>query len=194
MKVKQHRGPILAPRFCHGFYRKFSGRLSCLCDSLRAALCGLRVPAYRARRHPGFAAAASLIVALFPPERPDLPGVVFSTGMECGDAKLTLFILQQDENWLIRFRDGDFGPYRTRQEAMMFAVDAAQQLGEEGENAEVCDGRNWASAGMDLWAGRCRGCSPETSTCATWRKKSRATALLNEHANASGVALMLVFA
>jgi len=48
------------------------------------------------------------------------------------------FILQQDENWLIRFRDGDFGPYRTRQEAMMFAVDAAQQLGEKGENAEVC--------------------------------------------------------
>jgi Uncharacterized protein conserved in bacteria (DUF2188) len=48
------------------------------------------------------------------------------------------FIVQQDDTWLIRYRDGDFGPYRTRQEAMMFAVDAAQQLGEQGEAAEVC--------------------------------------------------------
>ena len=48
------------------------------------------------------------------------------------------FIVQQDDTWHIRFRDGDFGPYRTRQEAMMFAVDAAQQLGKAGEVTEVC--------------------------------------------------------
>jgi hypothetical protein len=48
------------------------------------------------------------------------------------------FIVQENESWHIRFRDGDFGPYRTRQEAMMFAVDAAQQLGKQGEAAEVC--------------------------------------------------------
>ena len=49
------------------------------------------------------------------------------------------FIVQTDDGWVIRFAGGDFGPYQTRQEAMLFAVDAAQRLGEEkGENAEVC--------------------------------------------------------
>jgi hypothetical protein len=49
------------------------------------------------------------------------------------------FIVQTEDGWLIRFAGGDFGPYQTRQEAMLFAVDAAQRLGEtKGENAEVC--------------------------------------------------------
>jgi hypothetical protein len=48
------------------------------------------------------------------------------------------FIVQKDEDWVIRFGNEDFGPYRTRQEAMLFAVDAAQKLGESGQNAEVC--------------------------------------------------------
>ncbi len=48
------------------------------------------------------------------------------------------FIVQRDDGWVIRFGDKDFGPYRTRKEALLFAVDAAQKLGEIGENAEVC--------------------------------------------------------
>ena len=48
------------------------------------------------------------------------------------------FIVQQDEEWLIKFQDEQFGPYHTQKEAMLFAVDAAQKLGEHGENAEVC--------------------------------------------------------
>lgn len=48
------------------------------------------------------------------------------------------FVVEQDGTWRIRFRDDDFGPYRTREEAIMFAVDAAQQLGEKGEATEVC--------------------------------------------------------
>ena len=48
------------------------------------------------------------------------------------------FIVQQDEEWLIKFQDEQFGPYHTQKEAMLFAVDAAQTLGEHGENAEVC--------------------------------------------------------
>ncbi|WP_325610202.1 DUF2188 domain-containing protein [Pseudorhodoplanes sp.] len=48
-------------------------------------------------------------------------------------------IRQTGDGWSIRFADADFGPYQTKQEALMFAVDAAQRLGEErGENAEVC--------------------------------------------------------
>ena len=48
------------------------------------------------------------------------------------------FIVQKDDGWVIQFAGDDFGPYHTRREAMLFAVDAAQKLGEKGENAEVC--------------------------------------------------------
>lgn len=48
------------------------------------------------------------------------------------------FIVQHDDKWLIKFDDEEFGPYQTQKEAMLFAVDAAQKLGEQGESAEVC--------------------------------------------------------
>lgn len=48
------------------------------------------------------------------------------------------FIVQQDEEWVIRFEDEEFGPYRSQSEAMLFAVDAARKLAERGEDAEVC--------------------------------------------------------
>ncbi|HVY20139.1 MAG TPA: DUF2188 domain-containing protein [Bauldia sp.] len=49
------------------------------------------------------------------------------------------FIVQHDEEWLIKYDDEEFGPYLTQKEAMLFAVDAAQKLGEYGgANAEVC--------------------------------------------------------
>lgn len=48
------------------------------------------------------------------------------------------FIVQNDDQWMIRFDNEEFGPYLTQKEAMLFAVDAAQKLGEKGETAEVC--------------------------------------------------------
>jgi len=42
-----------------------------------------------------------------------------------------------DDNWLIRFGGNEFGPYRTEREAMLFAIDAAYNLGEQGEDAQV---------------------------------------------------------
>jgi hypothetical protein len=42
-----------------------------------------------------------------------------------------------DGNWLIRFDGDEFGPYRTEREAMLFAIDAAYNLGEQGEGAQV---------------------------------------------------------
>ena len=38
----------------------------------------------------------------------------------------------------IKFGDDEYGPYKTQDEAMLFAIDAAQKLGEYGESAEVC--------------------------------------------------------
>jgi hypothetical protein len=40
------------------------------------------------------------------------------------------FVVRSGDQWKIRFRDEFFGPYRTRDEALLFAIDAAQELGE----------------------------------------------------------------
>ncbi len=49
------------------------------------------------------------------------------------------FIVQKDDGWVIQFAGDDFGPYQTRREAMLFAVDAAQKLGEKGKTRKfVC--------------------------------------------------------
>ena len=47
------------------------------------------------------------------------------------------FILQGDGCWMIKFRGETFGPYRSRGEAMLFAIDAAQQLGERERDSSV---------------------------------------------------------
>jgi hypothetical protein len=48
------------------------------------------------------------------------------------------FIIRDREDWVIRFHGEQFGPYLSQKEAILFAVDAAQKLGEQGEEAEVC--------------------------------------------------------
>ena len=46
-------------------------------------------------------------------------------------------IIQRDDVWMIRFADEEYGPYKSKNEAMLFAIDAAQKLGERGEEADV---------------------------------------------------------
>src|SRR3954470_5062639 len=48
------------------------------------------------------------------------------------------FLVQHDDDWMIKFADEDFGPYKSKSEAMLFAVDAARKLGERGNATEVC--------------------------------------------------------
>lgn len=48
------------------------------------------------------------------------------------------FIVQDHDDWVIRFHGEEFGPYLSQREAILFAVDAAQKLGEQGEATEVC--------------------------------------------------------
>ena len=45
---------------------------------------------------------------------------------------------KDDGTWTIKFEDEQFGPYHSQSEAMMFAIDAAQKLGQRGDRAEVC--------------------------------------------------------
>jgi hypothetical protein len=47
-------------------------------------------------------------------------------------------IVRHEDEWLIKFGDGEYGPYRSQTEAMRFAIDAAQKLGEQGESTQVC--------------------------------------------------------
>jgi hypothetical protein len=50
------------------------------------------------------------------------------------------FIVHNDahDDWLIRFGDHEYGPYKTQDEARLFAIDAAKKLGACGESTEVC--------------------------------------------------------
>jgi hypothetical protein len=48
------------------------------------------------------------------------------------------FVVQRSNDWVIKFHDEEFGPYQSKNEAMLFAVDAAQRLGQGGEHSEVC--------------------------------------------------------
>ncbi len=48
------------------------------------------------------------------------------------------FIVRNQNDWVIKYNDEEFGPYKTQSEAMLFAIDAAQKLGRYGDNAEVC--------------------------------------------------------
>jgi hypothetical protein len=47
------------------------------------------------------------------------------------------FIVQSGGEWKIRFRDEMFGPYRSRDEALLFAIDAAKGIGQRESAAQV---------------------------------------------------------
>ena len=41
--------------------------------------------------------------------------------------------------WFIAFEREEFGPYQSKREATLFAVDAAHRLGEQGEETQVLE-------------------------------------------------------
>jgi len=47
------------------------------------------------------------------------------------------FVVQSGGEWKIRFRNEMFGPYRSRNEALLFAIDAAREIGERESAAQV---------------------------------------------------------
>jgi len=46
-------------------------------------------------------------------------------------------VVRQDDIWFIKFDGEDYGPYKTEREAILFAIDAANKLGEQGEHSQV---------------------------------------------------------
>jgi hypothetical protein len=47
------------------------------------------------------------------------------------------WVERQEDAWFIRFDGEDYGPYNSEREALLFAVDAAKKLGEQGEETQV---------------------------------------------------------
>ncbi len=48
-----------------------------------------------------------------------------------------LLVVRQEDVWFIKFDGEEYGPYQSEREAMLFAVDAANKLGEQGEKTQV---------------------------------------------------------
>jgi hypothetical protein len=46
-------------------------------------------------------------------------------------------VVCHEDVWFIKFDGEEYGPYQTKREAMLFAIDAAQKLGEQGEQTQV---------------------------------------------------------
>jgi hypothetical protein len=54
-----------------------------------------------------------------------------------GRPRTRYLVVRQQDVWFIKFDGEEYGPYATEREAMLFAVDAAHKLGEQGEDTEV---------------------------------------------------------
>jgi hypothetical protein len=48
------------------------------------------------------------------------------------------FIVRNQDAWVIKYDDEEYGPYKTQSEAMLFAVEAAKNLHKHGGEADVC--------------------------------------------------------
>jgi hypothetical protein len=58
--------------------------------------------------------------------------------MEESRMLINRYIIDRRENvWTIKLNDEGYGPYRSQAEAVLFAIDAAEQLNEYGENALI---------------------------------------------------------
>lgn len=54
-----------------------------------------------------------------------------------GASRTRYLVMRQEDFWFITFRGEEFGPYHSAREAMLFAIDAAYKLGENGTETQV---------------------------------------------------------
>src|SRR5262249_62359137 len=97
------------------------------------------------------------------------------TAWERGRRSMTqekYFVIQRGGEWKIKFRDETFGPYRSRDEALLFAIDAAKNIARQQSAAQVLvedfEDRfltQWSSAAPEQRpaAGRCARGTPRAS-------------------------------
>ena len=46
-------------------------------------------------------------------------------------------VVRQEDVWFIKFDGEEYGPYQSEREAKLFATEAANKLGEQGEHTQV---------------------------------------------------------
>lgn len=68
-----------------------------------------------------------------PQQRPDTPAPAGVPPTAHG----RYLIVRHGDVWLIKFEGEEYGPYAAEREAMLFAIDAAHKLGEQGEQSRV---------------------------------------------------------
>jgi hypothetical protein len=54
-----------------------------------------------------------------------------------GASRTRYLVMRQEDVWFITFKGEEFGPYQSEREAMLFAIDAAHKLGENGTETQV---------------------------------------------------------
>jgi hypothetical protein len=54
-----------------------------------------------------------------------------------GGPRTRYLVVRQGDVWFIKFDGEEYGPYQSEREAMLFAIDAAHKLGEQGEQTQV---------------------------------------------------------
>jgi len=69
--------------------------------------------------------------------RPRLHEDTLAPAFVPGRPRTRYLVVRHDNTWHIKFDGEEYGPYNSEREAMLFAVDAAQKLGEQGEETEV---------------------------------------------------------
>ena len=56
-----------------------------------------------------------------------------------GTRRRRYLVMCRQNLWFIAFEREEFGPYQSKREATLFAVDAAHRLGEQGEGTQVLE-------------------------------------------------------
>jgi hypothetical protein len=69
--------------------------------------------------------------------RPNVQDRAKARAFTPGRPRTQYLVVRQEDVWFIKFDGEDYGPYRTEREAMLFAIDAAHKLGEQGEETQV---------------------------------------------------------
>jgi hypothetical protein len=69
--------------------------------------------------------------------RPLVEGTAPRAAIVPGSPRRRYLVQRRQDRWFIAFEGEEFGPYQSEREAMLFAVDAAHQFGEQGEETQV---------------------------------------------------------
>lgn len=54
-----------------------------------------------------------------------------------GHPHVRYLVVRQEDVCFIKFGGEEYGPYKSEREALLFAIDAAHKIGEQGEEAQV---------------------------------------------------------